>query len=106
MLVRKIPDNLHNISQIIVRTLIVAATVGVAASVPKLEPLIGLVGSICFSTLGIFIPAVVDIVLRWDGEMGSFKWRLYKNIFLIIFSLFALISGTYYSILSFSNSEN
>lgn len=101
MLAPKIPDNLHNISQIIVRTLIVAATVGVAALVPNLEPFIGLVGSICFSTLGIFIPAVVDTVLSWDENLGRYKWRLFKNIFLAIFSMFALISGTYYSILAF-----
>lgn len=96
-----IPQKFHNVVQIVARTLIVTATVGVAALVPDLEPIIGLVGSICFSTLGIFVPAVVDTVISWDGDLGFLKWKLFKNIFLAVFAMFALVSGTYISIQSF-----
>lgn len=102
----KIPVRLHNISQIIFRTLSVAATVAVAAAVPNLEAIISLVGSVCFSMLGIFIPAIVDIVLCWEGDLGRFKWKLYKNIFLAVFAVFALVAGTYQSILSFSEGSD
>lgn len=98
---QRVPEKYHNITQIVARTLIVSATVGVAALVPDLEPIIGLVGSICFSTLGIFIPAVVDTVISWEGELGFMKWKLFKNIFLAFFALFALVSGTYISSQSF-----
>lgn len=102
MLSPKIPEKLHNISQITVRTLIVAAIVGVAAAVPNLEPIITLVGSICFSTLGIFIPAVVETILIWEDEPTIWKKvKFSKNLFLACFAMFALVSGTYYSILSF-----
>lgn len=101
MLVNRIPEKYHNISQITIRTVIVSATVGLAALVPDLEPIIGLVGSICFSTLGIFVPAVVETVICWEGQLGVFKWKLFKNIFLAIFAAFALVSGTYYSIIKF-----
>lgn len=104
MLADKIPERLHNISQIILRTLIVSAIVGIAASVPNLEPIIGLVGSICFSTLGIFIPAVIETVLIWDNESTiTKKLKLGKNIFLVFFSVFALVSGTMSSIKSFKH---
>lgn len=102
MFAPKIPERFHNISQVIARTLIVAAIVGVAASVPNLEPIIGLVGSICFSTLGIFIPAVIESVLIWEYEDSiTKKLKLGKNTFLAIFALFALVSGTMSSIESF-----
>ncbi|XP_025835239.1 proton-coupled amino acid transporter-like protein pathetic isoform X2 [Agrilus planipennis] len=96
---KHISTKFHNLTQIVLRTLLVSMTVGVAALVPDLEPIIGLVGSICLSMLGIFIPAVVDTVISWEGELGTLKWKLWKNIALMLFALFALISGSYESIL-------
>lgn len=101
----KIPKHLHNLTQVIFRTLLVAATVGVAAAVPNLEAIISLVGSVCFSTLGIFIPAIVDLILGIDAGHGRYNWKLYKNIFLAVFAIFALIAGTYSSILAFGDTE-
>lgn len=47
-----IPKDKHNISQILLRAGIILIMGGVAAAVPKLEPFIGLVGSVFFSILG------------------------------------------------------
>lgn len=80
-------------------------TVGVAALVPDLEPIIGLVGSICFSTLGLFIPAVIETVLCWEGELGVLKWKLFKNALLAAFAMLALVSGTAQSIAAFSREK-
>lgn len=102
----KVPEKFHNVTQVALRTAIVSFTVGLAALVPDLEPIIGLVGSICFSTLGVFVPAVVDTILCWEGNLGVLKWKLYKNIFLAVFAIFALVSGTYYSILAFSKHKD
>lgn len=88
----------RHIVQICVRCLFVGGTVAVAAAVPDLEPIIGLVGSICFSTLGLLVPSVVETVFRWDGRLGFLKWRLIKNILLGAFAIFALVSGTMQSI--------
>lgn len=71
----------------------------VALLVPELEPFISLVGAIFFSVLGISIPAVVETVSCWERHLGMFKWRLWKNSLIILFSLLALIFGTWVSIL-------
>ncbi|XP_047358470.1 proton-coupled amino acid transporter-like protein pathetic [Vespa velutina] len=80
------------------RGLVVLLTVGVAVSVQELEPFISLVGAIFFSILGISIPVMVETISCWDGHLGTFKWRLIKNIMLLIFSLMALIFGSWISI--------
>ncbi|KAB0798832.1 hypothetical protein PPYR_06712 [Photinus pyralis] len=96
-------DRLHgtwrrHLGQIIMRCLYVAGTIAVSVAVPNLEPIIGLVGSVCFSTLGILVPAIVDTVLNWEGDLGFMKWKLIRNIILAIFAIFALVSGTSQSI--------
>ncbi|EFA01717.1 Proton-coupled amino acid transporter 4-like Protein [Tribolium castaneum] len=99
-LARKIPEKHHNVSQIVMRTILVCFVTGIAAAVPKLDAIIGLVGSVFFSTLGLFIPVVIDIILNLgeNGDFGFMKWRLWKNIFVIVISWFALFSGSYYAI--------
>lgn len=74
---------------------------GIGAAVPKLDAIIGLVGSVFFSTLGLFIPVVIDIILNLgdNGDFGFMRWRLWKNILIIVVSWFALISGSYYAIM-------
>lgn len=71
----------------------------VALAVPELDPFISLVGAIFFSVLGISIPAVVETISCWESHLGTFKWRLWKNSLLLLFSLLALIFGTWISIL-------
>lgn len=87
------------IGETIMRVVMVLVTVVVAILVPKLEPFISLVGAIFFSILGISIPAVVETVSCWESHLGTFNWRLWKNSILIVFSLLALIFGTWISVL-------
>ncbi|XP_064214990.1 proton-coupled amino acid transporter-like protein pathetic [Tribolium castaneum] len=96
----KIPKNYHNIAQIVMRTLLVLFITAIGAAVPKLDVIIGLVGSICLSTLGLFIPAAIDLTLNLgeNGDFGVMKWRLWKDILIAILSWFALFSGSYYAI--------
>ncbi|XP_044254876.1 proton-coupled amino acid transporter-like protein pathetic [Tribolium madens] len=95
-----IPKNYHNIAQIIMRTLLVLFITAIGAAVPKLDAIIGLVGSICLSTLGLFIPVAIDTILNLgeNGDFGVMKWRLWKNILIAILSWFALFSGSYYAV--------
>ncbi|GJQ78808.1 hypothetical protein Trydic_g2650 [Trypoxylus dichotomus] len=106
LLKERLSERFHNLGQVLTRSIIVTLTAGVAAAVPDLEPIIGLVGSICFSILGLMIPAIVDIILRLETGFGRYHWVLIKNILLIMFSLFGLISGSYASILSLVNSDD
>lgn len=91
------PENRHNMYQGIMRALICLMTCGVAAAVPNLEPIIGLVGSVFFSILGIFVPSFVETVYKWDN-LGTLKWVLIKNAFLMIVAMFALLTGAYVSL--------
>ncbi|XP_006614716.1 proton-coupled amino acid transporter-like protein pathetic [Apis dorsata] len=82
----------------VMRICISIFTICVALLVPELEPFISLVGSIFFSILGITIPAIVETISCWDGHLGRGKWRFWKNSTLVIFSLLALIFGSWISI--------
>lgn len=83
----------------IMRILMVLLTVSVAMLVPDLEPFISLVGAVFFSILGIFIPAVVETVSCWECHLGTGNWRLWKNCFLALVAVCALVSGTWISVL-------
>lgn len=88
-----------HLAQITMRCLFVAGTVVIAVAVPNLEPIITLVGAVCLSSLGILLPAVIDTVLYWDN-LGYLNWKLVKNVFLMLFSILALISGSVVSVSS------
>jgi solute carrier family 36 (proton-coupled amino acid transporter) len=93
----------------------------VAAAVPDLEPFIALVGAVFFSTLGkldmifefffflfltfcfslftgLLVPCVVEAIYLYPNNYGPLKWKLYKNVFLSVFAIFALIAGSTVSI--------
>lgn len=88
------PKNWHNLAQIAIRggTCIFAIYVGII--VPNLGAIIQFVGAIFFSTLGLFVPAVIDIVVKWEDGFGFMGWILIKNILIMSFSIFALIAGS------------
>ncbi|XP_055598509.1 proton-coupled amino acid transporter-like protein pathetic [Uranotaenia lowii] len=94
----KIPEKRHNLAQIGIRTGIMIAMGAIGLAVPDLEPFIGLVGAIFFSSLGLLVPCVVETVFLWPGELGRFKWILVKNVIFGAFSIFALVSGAFVSI--------
>ncbi|XP_034187798.2 proton-coupled amino acid transporter-like protein pathetic [Osmia lignaria lignaria] len=89
----------QGVCETLLRIVMALLTVVVALIVPELDPFISLVGSIFFSILGISIPAIVETISCWEGHLGAFKWRLWKNFILVMFSLFALIFGSWISIL-------
>lgn len=94
----KIPEERHNIAQIVMRTGLVMFVVGIAAAAGHhLDILIDLVGAVFLSTLGLLIPAVIDIVMYWK-RWGSYNWILVKDSLIIFISLFGLVSGTYIAI--------
>ncbi|KAK6617716.1 hypothetical protein RUM43_013944 [Polyplax serrata] len=94
----RISDKWKMTADLSVRTGLVTLTIVVAILVPNLEPIISLVGAVCFSMLGLFLPALLDTIVRWP-YLGRAKWRLVKNCIIIMISLLALVSGTYSSAL-------
>lgn len=66
---------------------------------PDLEPFIALVGAVFFGSLGLFVPAFIECVfLSTNGGFGLGKWKLWKNLFLMIFALIAMFAGAFVSI--------
>ncbi|CAH0629113.1 unnamed protein product [Chrysodeixis includens] len=94
----RVRKDYHNTSQIVLRTVSVVLTVVLAVAVPDLELLIGLVGAIFFSTLGLLIPVVVQTVHRWERGLGKYSYILWKNALLLVFYIIVLISGCYAAI--------
>ncbi|XP_015438312.1 PREDICTED: proton-coupled amino acid transporter 4-like [Dufourea novaeangliae] len=94
----------QGICETLMRVFMVLFTVVVALLVPNLEPFISLVGAVFFSVLGISIPAIVETISCWEGHLGAYKWRLWKNCMLLLFSMFALIFGTWTSIVNIIDS--
>ncbi|KAF4527573.1 hypothetical protein B566_EDAN016156 [Ephemera danica] len=61
------------LAEYIVRTLLVTSTVVLAVAVPTIGPFIALIGSLCFSILGLICPAVIEVVTFWDDGLGPDK---------------------------------
>lgn len=96
---QSIPKSYRNLAQISMRSVAVILTVIIAAVVNNLESLIGLVGAICFSSLGLMVPCIVEIVTLWDTKgFGIGYWKLIKDIIILLFAMMTLISGSYSSI--------
>ncbi|GLH03572.1 Proton-coupled amino acid transporter-like protein pathetic [Gryllus bimaculatus] len=97
--VKEYPTKHRLLREYAIRTSLVVATVILAIAVPTIAPFIALIGALCFSILGLIVPALIEVVTFWEHGMGPGRWRLWKNILLCVFGLIALGSGTYTSIL-------
>lgn len=88
-----------NLAEYSIRISLVILTVILAILIPNLGGFISLVGAVCLSMLGLIFPAVIDLVTFYeDPGLGRFNWRLWKNLFLIMFGLIGFVTGTYVSI--------
>nr|CAD7431431.1 unnamed protein product [Timema monikensis] len=99
MLEKRVDKRWSSTLQNVYRILTVAITVCVAIAVPNLGPIISLVGAVCYSTLGLLCPVVIDLVTNWEGGLGTWYWVLWKDSFILLFWLAALLTGTYTSVL-------
>jgi proton-coupled amino acid transporter len=73
-------------------------TVIVAVAVPTISPFMSLIGALCFSMLGLIMPAIIEVVTFWDGGLGPHRWRLWKNVVIGVFGVIAMVFGSYTSI--------
>lgn len=73
-------------------------TVVLAVAVPTISPFISLIGALCFSMLGLVVPAFIEVITFWERGLGPYRWRLWKNILVGIFGVMALVFGSYTSI--------
>lgn len=98
------------------------STVVIAELVPHLNIFISLIGALCstgkwflfacnfdsfdkkyifsFIALALVFPPVIQLVLAWGSPDGPSTFLIAKNAFILIFSIFGFVTGTYESILS------
>lgn len=88
-----------NMAEYGIRTSLVVLTVILAIIIPNLGGFISLVGAVCLSMLGLIFPAVIELVTYYENPgLGRYNWRLWKNMFLIVFGIIGFVTGTYVSI--------
>lgn len=80
------------------RTILVLITFLLAISVPRLNLMMDLVGSISGTALSIIFPAIIHIATFWEDTSGSSKaFMVIVDSFLIVIGLLASGSGSYFS---------
>lgn len=78
--------------------------VAVAAVFPNLGPLLSLIGALSLSLVGLIFPAVIETLVYWDHPgLGSYHWRLWKNVAISLFGLVGLVTGTMTSLQEFGH---
>ncbi|XP_075987498.1 proton-coupled amino acid transporter-like protein pathetic [Anticarsia gemmatalis] len=95
---KRYPENKHYIWERVYRAIFVILITVAAIAFPNMGPVMGLMGSFCISLMGFVYPAMIETLVKWESPgMGPGKWRLWKNLFIIITGLVLMTSGTYSS---------
>lgn len=89
----KFPDN-QTFYNYVTRTVLVILAISIAILIPNIEPLISLISAVCFSVLGLLMPAIIETLVFWDDGCGLTDWRTYKNLIIGVFSVNCFVLGT------------
>ncbi|XP_064545666.1 glutamate transporter polyphemus-like isoform X1 [Drosophila montana] len=84
----------HMIEYIIRTAFVIVCTLN-AIAFPNLAPLLALVGAFSISILNIIAPCCIELCLFYDDTYGKLKWKLWKNIVIILFGTLVLVYGSY-----------
>ncbi|CAH2062920.1 unnamed protein product, partial [Iphiclides podalirius] len=88
----------HNYAQSIMRAAFAVLTVIAAATLPQLEQVIGLEGAFFYSFLGLIAPSLIHLIFCWERDLGRYNYVLIKDVLLIVFGMFVLVTGVMQSI--------
>ncbi|XP_041448943.1 glutamate transporter polyphemus isoform X2 [Drosophila obscura] len=85
----------HTLLEYVVRISFLLLTGLVAVGVPNLAALTELEGAFSLSNLNLLCPALIDIFLNYDIGYGRLRWKLIRDLLLIIMGLvFGLVGCT------------
>ncbi len=90
----------RNLDEILIRFLMAFLMALLAALVPNLKIFISIFGTVCSSTITIFIPILVETIYLFPNGYGALKWKLWINFYLFIFYILVLIGGSYNNVLA------
>lgn len=94
-------------SEYFCRTLLVVLTFLLAVSVPKLNLLMGLIGSLTGTLLSLILPALIHLAAFWDEMRGTSRLMIIAiDMFIILFGTVAGVCGATSSMTSIINSFN
>lgn len=94
----------EEIAEYLLRVGLVIFTFVLAAIIPNLGAVISLVGAVSSSTLALIFPPIIDIVTFYPNY-GKNNWKLWKDLFVLIFGVLGFVFGTYASVNQILNPE-
>lgn len=89
----------HNLAQILIRIGVSVVLTVFAIAIPNLGAFMGLLGCLLLTMLSYFLPIVVETIYLYPDGFGKFKWRLWKNVLIMLLSLAFFAIGLYFSVL-------
>ncbi|KAL7733891.1 hypothetical protein ACLKA6_011601 [Drosophila palustris] len=82
----------------VIRVAFVILTTLNGIAFPNLGPLLALVGAFSISLLNLVFPCCIELFLIYKDSYGKLLWKLWKNIFMIIFGLLIFSYGSFRAI--------
>ncbi|XP_026732940.1 proton-coupled amino acid transporter-like protein CG1139 [Trichoplusia ni] len=82
----------------VTRFVLISITFLAAALIPNLSGIISLVGAFSSSALALIFPPLIEIMTCWPDQLGKNRWKLYKDIVIIIFGVTGFIFGTFINV--------
>ena len=67
-----------------------------AATIPHLDLMISLVGTLSSSTIALVFPPLLEIVTYWHdpARFGPAHWRVGKDVLIMLFGILGFVIGT------------
>ncbi|XP_045780992.1 proton-coupled amino acid transporter-like protein pathetic [Maniola jurtina] len=86
----------HWIWERVYRAIFVVVITAIAIAFPNIGNLMGLLGAFCLSNMGFIFPAVIELLVIWESPgLGRGRWRLWKNLLVILAGVLLFVAGTY-----------
>ncbi|XP_045457286.1 proton-coupled amino acid transporter-like protein pathetic [Melitaea cinxia] len=86
----------HWIWERVYRAAFVVLITIIAIAFPNIGNLMGLLGAFSLSNIGFIFPALINTLVIWENPgLGKWKWRLWKNMFVLALGVLLFIAGTY-----------
>lgn len=73
--------------------------------VPKLGPIISLLGAVFSSSLALIFPPILEYLTFELNGMGYCYWKLWKNTAILLFGIVGFVFGAYVSMLELLQPE-
>ena len=94
----RISKSNHNLGKTSVRFGVMCLMLILALVIPNLGIIINLMGALVASSISFLFPSTIQNAYLYPNY-GKYKWKLWKNLSITIFSLFSTSVGVYFCIL-------